>query len=196
MAGDEGKRAATQRRQTIELPSGKKLLIAPLVLRDYATIEEECLRDYKKKYMQTVNDNIGFLPEHLREAKLLDEWENMKRLTSGDLPKQRCKAPVVLQNGTFARDPKDRSKLVIQEQEMPYEAWWLNNTAQGKLFAIWLSLRKEQPEMTSNDVDALFADAQGQLMDSLLDDIAESVGGLSEPTVGNGPSSSPEAKAG
>lgn len=187
MALDTGLKSVTQGRQTFELPGGRKVLLSPLVLRDVSTVEQECLRRWKKIYMQSVTESLEFLPESMRDKKLADCWDKMLGMTNADLPKQKAKVFVPLPNGKFKRDAA--GALVQEEQLLPYEQWWVVATNEGRLFSTWLSIRKEQPDITLEFLEQIMVGKEEDLAE-----LADMVGELTKPSLGNESSLEPEAK--
>ena len=182
---DSSAKEVTQRRQSYTLPNGRTVFLAPLVLRDISTIEQECLRRYKKTYMQSVTDCLDMLPESMRESKLADAWEKMLAMTNADLPKSTMETYVPLPNGKFKRDAA--GKLVKEPRKLAYEEWWVSFSNEGKAFSTWISIRKEQPDITLELVESIIVQAP-----EAFDELADIVGELTKPTLGNESSSVPE----
>ncbi len=166
------------------------VLLAPLVLRDVGTIENECLRRYKKTYMQSVIDCLEFIPAGEQQKKREDAWEKMLRLTNEDLPQQTALLVVPLPNGTFKRDAD--GKLVQERKKVKYEEWWVTQTSEGKAFSMWLSLRKEPGQ---EDITLEYLESLAIADPNKFDELADIVGELTKPSLGNESSSEPEQKA-
>lgn len=187
MADNSAKEVA-QGRQSYSLPDGRTVLVSPLVLRDVSTIENECLRRYKKVYMQSVMDSLDCLPENLQQKKQEEAWEKMLAFTNADLPSKEVLAYVPMANGKFKRDAA--GKLVQEKRLMKYEEWWVVNQSEGRAFAMWLSARKEQPDLTLEYFENLVVQNPTD-----ADELADIIGDLTKPTLGNDSSSVPEQAA-
>lgn len=96
-----------------------------------------------------------------------------------ETPAERVICPACLMAGGVKRAAGEAP--AVEVREVDYPIWWLSNTAKGRLFATWLSMRKTDAGLTLEDADALWAGAGEQALESA----ANKVGEISTPTLGN-----------
>ena len=171
-----------QRRKLYPLPNGKQVEIRALGLRDYIQAREEALAQYKRERLKTYTANADLLDAKDRKQLLSDAFERVEILTLEDLPNKKMKMPVRSKSGKIKRDADGEIETKIQAVE--YTAWWMSDTPEGRLFMTWLSIHKSDETFTLADADEIFQNAQEE-----LENIADDVGELSGPQLGNSPSS-------
>lgn len=170
--------ATVRRRATHTLPNGQRIEIHALGLSDYVAARDRALQQFKRAKIQTWTENADLLPPDQRQTWIRDAFERAEALTIDDLPARTMKLPVRNSAGKIVKD-KNGDPL-LRETEVEYTVWWMSETADGRLYMTWLSIRRGDPSFTLDQADALFIDA----MDS-LETAAELVGDVSAPTLGN-----------
>jgi hypothetical protein len=176
----EDLRAVAQRSQIFTLPDGSKLELRPLLIRDWATLEEEALQAYKRSYLETYTRNLDLLPgtTEAKQAILMEKFQEAAQLTPDKIP------PVVVDAPKWDGDKLVRDgngDIVRQPVPVPYAQWWFGNTLSGSQTAIWLSIRRARPNITPDEADAIYT----QYGQEITNKIANAVAELSRPTLGN-----------
>jgi hypothetical protein len=85
---------------------------------------------------------------------------------------------------TLVTDPETgvtEQRLVSQKMEPMLG--WMGSTMYGRLYSVWLSLRRAESQrtITLNDVDQMFVESPQDLRD-----VADKIGDISQPRVGLG----------
>ena len=183
--------SVVRRRKLYKLPNGEQVEIRSLGLNDYVMAREESLAQHKRQRLATWTKNADLLTDVSpadRTAMLRDAFERAELLSIEDLPDKQMKLPVRLKNGRFARDAA--GELITKLQDVEYTAWWMAETPEGQLFMTWLSIRRSKPEFTIEDADDIFRDHLQE-----LERIADEVGEISGPNLGNSPEPGAEPPA-
>jgi len=68
--------------------AGKECQIYPLTIRELMEIERECLKRYKRMYLQTFVDNLDLIPPEQREKIILIQTTDVAKWDIDDLPKK------------------------------------------------------------------------------------------------------------
>lgn len=182
--------ATVRRRATHRLPNGQTIEIHALGLSDYVAARDRALQQFKRAKIQTWTENVDLLPAAQRETWIREAFERAEALTGDDLPMKRMQMPVRRNDGRIVKD--GNGEPVLREREVEYAAWWMSETAEGRLYMTWLSIKRGNPAFTLDDADRLFIDA----MDD-LETAANLVGDISSPTLGNSePPAAPEMTPG
>lgn len=172
------KSSVVNRRRIVEV-NGKKIELEALTLQDWVQAEEEALNDYRRKQISVWTKNADLLPEDMREQKVMDAFNMAQELTVDDLPMKEMETPIIDPHTGNPIMRRGRPKMAAQP--VPYTAWWLSNTVPGNRTAIFLSMRRSDPSVTIDYADKFFQNMQ----EDQLDMLAQHVGDLSEPKVGN-----------
>lgn len=170
--------ATVRRRATHRLPNGRTIEIHALGLADYVAARDRALQQFKRQKIQTWTENVDLLPADQRERWIREAFERAEALTIDDLPPRRMKMPIRRSDGKIVKDAN--GEPVLRETEVEYAAWWMSETADGRLYMTWLSIRRGDPSFTLDDADGLFIDAMDE-----LETAANLVGDISTPTLGN-----------
>lgn len=171
--------ATVRRRATHRLPNGRTIEIHALGLADYVAARDRALQQFKRAKIETWTGNADLLPADQRERWIRDAFERAEALTIDDLPVKRMQMPLRRSDGRIIKDAKT-GEPILREKEVEYAAWWMSETADGRLFMTWLSIRRGDPSFTLDDADRLFVDAMDE-----LETAANLVGDVSTPTLGN-----------
>jgi len=175
--------STVRRRKTYPLPNGEHVEIQSLGLQDYVQAREEALSQYKRQRIKTWTKNLDLmeqLDQQQRDRMLQSAFERAEEITLENLPTQKMRLPVRVQGGKFRRDKT--GAVVTQIQEVEYTAWWMSETPEGRLFMTWLSIRRSKPDFTIDDADEIFREHVEE-----LEQIADEVGEISGPQLGNSP---------
>lgn len=189
-----GATAAVRRRKTKTLPSGRTIELAQLTFRDFAQIREEACERFKSGLIRTYTRNMALVPEEQRSTIIDRAFERAEKITPDDIPKKRAWLPKRDGEGRPVRHRGEKfyhsqAKVWVadgdpipEEQDMDYANWWMSYSPDGQVYAAWLSARKcpGQETMTLDDIDQMFMDAA-----EALDEVANTIGELSEPRLGN-----------
>ena len=148
---------------THTMSNGKEIVLCALSLKDFVAARDKCLSEFKRRQLLTWTENVDLLPEDERQGYLREAFARVEQLTVDQLPKQ-----TVVDEGI--------------PMTLDYASWWMSDTAEGKLFTTWLSMRKAQGQekLTLDDIDNIFMDAQQD-----LDNASKTVGDLSAAKLGN-----------
>lgn len=69
--------------------AGKQCTIRPLGTRELAEVERECLKQYKRTYLQTFSENADLLPDEIDKAELISKrFEEAAKWDLDDLPQR------------------------------------------------------------------------------------------------------------
>jgi hypothetical protein len=160
--------AIVQRRRLVTLPDNTEVEVRALDLCDWAMLEDEAVAVCKRSMLETYTKNMDLIPQAYREQMLQDAFKRAEDIRADNLPSVMVKVNI--------------EGAGIQEVPMGYAHYWLRNTMRGRLFAAWLSIRKSKPAWTLNEAAEFFAEKGG---DKVLDQVADAVGEVSSPTLGN-----------
>lgn len=202
MSGDNLS-AVVRRRQTVDLPGGKTIELEQLNIKDFAQIREQACSDYKRNLIETYTRNLDLLPEAMRADAVQKAFEKAERITPDDMPKKLAWLPKRDKQGRVLTHSGERffheaagvwietGGPVLEQQPMEYAGWWLSQTQMGRMYGVWLSMRKctGQESLTLDAVAKMFTDS----LDA-LGTVADTLGELSQPRLGN--ESPPAAKTG
>ena len=160
---------------------GKTVRFAQLEVSDFVEIQEQALKVYKRRFIETYTDNISLVPEHLRDNIVLKAFEEARQIDVADLPSRTMQLPLYKSNGKGRVLVTRNGQPVLQNREVDYAMHWMSDTPEGKLYVAWLSLKKVagQESMTISDADEMFIDAQDD-----LEAAAQMVGDMSGPHIG------------
>ena len=147
--------------------NGVSYEITPLTLRDFGQVEAQAILAYKK--------------ERYKAAKQFAEMHDGDEQTT--LLRQ---ARIDYDSTELESLPKKKMTVKIKGDNRmmdgPYAAWWLSETTDGRIFGIWLSLRHRRPDLTLDDVDAIFTGHIAAGVDEdLLESFADTLGDISMP---------------
>jgi len=156
----------------------------PLTLKDFGFLQRQALEDFKKQRIETYTKNLSLFPEAERMTILRAVVEETSRMCESDLPPQKM---MMDKEGAVTLDKDKAEKTDVIE----YAYHWMSFTYQGRLHAIWLSLHKAHPELTLDEVETLILDSNES-----VENLANVVGDLSSPSLGNGEAAPPTEKAG
>ncbi len=189
-----GESSAAKRRRTLTLPSGATVEVEQLSFKDFCQAREEALAEYKRGLISTYTRNSDLAPPEMKEGLILKAFEKCESITADDMPKRKAWLPQRQQNGKPVRNKGEAFKHepsgewiktgdpLLEEQEIDFASWWLSYTSAGKIYGVWLALRRcqGQENITLDAVGAMFID---QL--AALDAAADVVGEISTPQLGN-----------
>jgi len=135
------------------LPDGTDLILCSFDYADWQHIKAEALSSYKRERLKTWTENVDLLPEDMRREALQDAFKRAEDVTFETLPRKQ-----------------------LDGDECDYVSWWLSETMDGMLFAVWLSARHapEQSGITRDDIANKFVTAHIE-----LDQAAQQVGTMS-----------------
>jgi len=177
--GTSSKGTVVNRRHVMQV-GDKRVEIEALTLQDWVQAEEEALNAYRRSMISTWTKNADLLPEEIREAKTLEAFDKAQGISLEDLPDQQMEMPTV--------DPRTgkpikgrRGRPVTGMQPVPYTAWWMSKTVAGMRYSVYLSRKRADPTFRIEDADEWFQ----QMKEDHLEELANKVGELSEPQVGN-----------
>lgn len=158
--------------RSVELSDGRRFIVSPLSVGDYISCREQSLDYYKRQELRTYTKNVDLIKEAGGDVNTIlgEAFEKAKEISYEDLPSKE----VTSSEGT---------------QKIEYSMWWMGETPEGMMFAVWLSLRKDesQRDMTLDEVYEIFTE-ESQRGD--LEDIAQAVGEVTQPSLaGNGEAS-------
>ena len=68
--------------------NGKECRLKPLTVRELAEIQRDCLKHYRKDYLEALRDGYSLLPPERAEALMLQKIEETSRWDIKDLPPQ------------------------------------------------------------------------------------------------------------
>lgn len=161
--------AVVHRGRLVKMPDGTEVEVRALDLSDWAMLEDEAVSVCKRNMLETYTKNADLIPEDLRKEMLQDAFKRAEEIRADNLPSVTVKVNV--------------PGVGLQDIPMGYAHYWLQSTMRGRLFASWLSVRKAKPGWTLNDAADFFAAKGGE---KVLDEVANVVGEVSNPTLGNG----------
>jgi hypothetical protein len=154
---------------------GKTLEVRPLTLKDYGTLELCALKDHKKKRVESYAQVLEHISPEDRKSFLNKLAEDNAKIDESDLPP---KIMMIDKDGNVTIDETE----CVKRQKVPFVQWWMSFTHEGRLTAVWLSVRKAQPDLSKEDVERLVMDDP-----SALEELANVVGDVSAPKLGNSP---------
>lgn len=78
---------------TLEI-DGKEYAPKPLDLASLGTVERECLKYFKRHFLETYSDNMDLLPENQRESLMMAKMDEIAKWDCRDLPVQLIVDPM------------------------------------------------------------------------------------------------------
>lgn len=186
---DDGMETVAKRQASFRMKDGREITFSSLTLGDFVSAREQALQEYKREKIKTWTANLDLIPEDQRDAWVRQAFERAEEITAEGLPDKELDLPQYLGNGKVKRD--SRNQPVFKKQKVEYAMWWMSDTAGGRLYMTWLSMRKApgQQDMTLADADALFTESLDD-----LENAAQLVGDLSQSKL-SGNSETPPAPA-
>jgi len=131
------------RRMAVQpLPDGSDLVLCSFDYADWQHIKAEALSSYKRERLKTWTENVDLLPEDMRREALQEAFKRAEDVTFETLPHKK-----------------------LDGEDADYISWWLSETVEGMLFAVWLSARHapEQQGITRDDIANKFISASTEL---------------------------------
>lgn len=197
--------AVVKRRKVETLPDGRQVEIEMLGFKDYEIIAEQACARYKRSIVQTYTDNMHLVPAELKSDMLKTAFERAEKITKDTLPMQEAWMPKEDAEGNFVINTGPRyynedsgqwtetGDPVLEKRKIDYVAWWMSFSLAGKAFTTWQSVRKckGQEHFTLDDIEALLLPHPEK-----LEKLAQSIGDLSRPRLGNEDPAAAEATAG
>lgn len=160
----------------------KQYTFSRLTLRDWGELEAAALESYRRDYLRTRIANADLLSDGDQAAYKARVLQEALALTKDDLPKKTARIMAMDEAGKPLRDEQGELRFVTRLVE--YQIWWFHECVDGRLHAIWLSLRKHHPDLTLEQLDAAIIDEFLKAGVS-ADNLADLVGEISGPSVGN-----------
>ena len=167
--------AASAASGVLHAVNGKTLEVRPLTLKDYGTLELCAMKDFKKKRVESYAQVLEHIPAEDRTKFIEKLAADNAKLDESDLP---AKVMMIDKSGNVTVDEAE----CVKKQKVPFVQWWMSFTHEGRLSAVWLSIRKAQPELSKEDVETLVMDDT-----KALEELANVVGDVSAPKLGNQP---------
>ena len=177
----DGQKEVAGNPSTVPTIDGRRLIIRPLSpIEDIAFIREESLNRFRRERIKVWTKNTDLMREAGMDvqAEVRDAMLRAESLTEDDLPEKQVIEYQVpkLDNGEDDPDfditliPK-RKRTVKAKHYVPYHVWWMSDTEEGMVFALWLSAKSEpsQSEITLDQIKAMFRTEDGALDEGLLD---------------------------
>lgn len=186
--------AVVKRRKVETLPDGRQVEIEMLGFKDYEIIAEQACARYKRSIVQTYTENMDLVPADLKADMLKTAFERAEKITKDTLPMQEAWMPKEDADGKYVINTGPRyynedsgqwtetGDPVLEKRKMDYTAWWMSFTLAGKAFTTWQSVRKcnGQERFTLDEIESLFLGKPEE-----LEKLAQSIGELSRPRLGN-----------
>lgn len=157
---------------------GKTFQMGVIDLKDLGQLERQALQSFRREYIKTYRDNVELLPEESRDQAVAEAFERAAMLDVESLPMRQSESQVYDSDGNPKKDRKGR--LITRLQKVPYAAWWIGSTFDGMLHMVWLSMKKEKPDMTLDDAAKLITSDGGE---SRLAELAATVDEISAPNL-------------
>lgn len=181
---------SAKRSRQLPTPDGGHVEMRPLVLSDWATIEEEAVQYAKRELIQTYSRNADLLPEPIRERTIMDVFRKAESMRIDNLPTVRVMVPLFNADDTPMLEMVEQADgtmkpvQVTQPMDLSYGHYWVTKTMAGDLCSTWLSMRKSKPGLTQDEAAEIFSSFRDS--ESLLKEAADVVAELSRPSLGNG----------
>ena len=146
---------------------GRTYVVSPINLQDIGTLMAKSLDAYKVSLLS----GLVAAAEYVPGAEIADERKRILRLDHLDLP---TKVIMLDEHGY----PTDDDEKCETREIIDYWSWWADNTYEGKVNQVWLSLSKQQPDVTIDYV-------KQEIMGVTLEEAARAAATVSKRTVGN-----------
>jgi hypothetical protein len=160
--------------------NGVDYQLSPLGIKSLTTIQKEALRFYKRQYLETFADTIDLVSNgedlFLKERQIVAKWsydmlpasvlhdpdsvlvtdELREKLTAklGELPSKDDLVAALcclhLDEGSLSVDDLG---IPVRSMKTEYGIWWAS-TLEGMTLMVWLSLKKNHPRLSLEDVEA------------------------------------------
>lgn len=105
------------------LINGKPCRIRALSIKELTEVERDCLKQYKRQYLETFSENADLLPESDRIAIIKQEMERAARWDVADLPLRYAYDPDSLKINSkladWARTKLDFRETDVDEKPLP-----------------------------------------------------------------------------
>ena len=149
--------AGARRIVTHRLQNGRTITLSTLGYRDYASARDECVREFKRNFIETWLLNLDLLPDEDQQAHRDQAFHEASKISYADLPKKTMGFPQ-RRNGKVVTNGDGNP--IMDEKEVEYSIWWMSETPHGQLFMIWQSMRYDpaQADVTIDDAEAIFDD--------------------------------------
>lgn len=167
-------------RTTETLSSGVTVELEALTLGDIAQVRRECLQQYREQKVEFWARNaervIKVLGQQYVEAQLL----KIEEIGLDDLPQKSTEVPQLDKEGKPQID-QETGLIALKQIRTEYPIWWISETVEGRLYAMWLSMRRcpGQENVTLDDCSRLMtSDLIGK---GDLEEVAQKIGELTTP---------------
>lgn len=172
-------RPVARRVATFKTPNGKEVVLCSLVLGDFASACEQALQEYRRDKIKAWTANADLMPESERTRWIREAFEKAEKITVEDLPKKAIEVADLDKDGNFQHDEDGEIKTKMKKGHH-YVEWWMSQTVSGKLYSVWLSMRRApgQEKVTLEEADELFT-AGLESGANALEEAAQLVGDLS-----------------
>ena len=70
--------------------AGKECKVRPLSIRELTEVERECLKVYKRTFLETFHDNLDLLPDDEAAGLMSRKLEEASAWDVGDLPSKKA----------------------------------------------------------------------------------------------------------
>ena len=167
-----------------KLPDGTEIILCGFGLVDWSALQEAALSHYKRTMIKTVTDTLDlFEDRELRNEQLRRVYDEAKRLTIADIPGRVMPMPKTNGDGKELKDKY--GNIQMHDVDVDYMTWWMSETLDGKLHALWLSARKapSQSDWSKQYISDLFeqaTDSVDEITALEIEQAAQTVGRLSQ----------------
>ncbi len=168
---------------------GTQVSFYPLGLAEWKEMELSLLHRRRQRHIQSVWEATEMLPDDLRKEMAVTAVEEAKQFDLAPVDIEVVKKT----DGIVDLDSNgDQVKTVIQ---MDAVNAWVEQTYEGKMFAVWLSIRRGRPDITEQEVSDLLMSGGTDGMTSAFDAML-SASGMEDQGNEAGPSSRKKSSKG
>jgi len=168
---------------SVKLSNGKAVNLRALGIGDFANIEQEALRLYRRDMIRTWTDNVDLMPTDKANEWIHDAFTRAEKISLNDLPSKT----IIQHHPDDMEKPADDRRVLRVITNAPYANYWMGEEVDGQIYSIWLAAKHDTPGVTIADIDDLFRDDEGRLSEADLHLVAQTLGELSAPKIaGNG----------
>lgn len=149
--------------------AGKHYHLSPLTVREVGEVEQQAALEWR---LARYKEERQFAEVHhgAERQQLLEAARERFKNSGGEIPPPHV---------TTILNPQTKEPI---RKELPYWVYWMTETWEGKLYVVWLSARRQQPELSLDDLAAIFTDSmKNQKREDLLEKFADVVGELTMP---------------
>ena len=145
--------------------------VSALDLKDLGMLERQALKSYKDHCVSSFVEMAGkYMAGDEARVAIREKIDQIAFMDVDAVPEKEV--------DHIGRGPGGAA--VVTKIKVPYAAWWMQATFEGRLHMVWLSLRKNRPTMTLDECARMVTLSGGE---KKLESLVKTVDEVSSPAI-------------